>query len=146
MSLIDHIPQETIYEATVCPRENWSTPTRGSDNTLRPRIAVDRVRDSGRSSPMLQKNPLLPPRPYVSRPDRADGARAAGSGFVSAEDFDQTGILAGVDPYESRYWWLPEMHGEPVRPAGDLAAATAWRRLETAQAARRPASRPTAAA
>lgn len=96
---------------------------------------------------MLQKNPLLPPRPYVARPDRADGARTAGTGFISAEEFDLTGILTGVDPYESRYWWLPELHGEPGRSTGDLAAAAAaWRRLETAQAARRSASRPTFAA
>lgn len=30
--------------------------------------------------------------------------------FLVAEDFDTTGILAGVDPYASSYWWMPELH------------------------------------
>jgi len=31
-------------------------------------------------------------------------------GFVSAEDYDATGVLAGLDPCESRYWWLAEFY------------------------------------
>lgn len=60
---------------------------------------------------MLQKNPLLPPRPAPRDPvgDRAARAGRSRSPFVSAEDFDGTGILAGVDPCESRYWWLPDL-------------------------------------
>ncbi len=63
---------------------------------------------------MLQKNPLYPPRP--ASPDQAPvrserRADRAATRFVSAEDFDPTGILAGVDPCESRYWWLPELGG-----------------------------------
>lgn len=30
--------------------------------------------------------------------------------FLSAEDFDGTGILAGMDPCASSYWWMPELH------------------------------------
>lgn len=62
---------------------------------------------------MLRKNPLQPPRPFS--PDRATGAEIPQplpgdrDTFVSAEDFDRTGILTGVDPCESRYWWLPEL-------------------------------------
>jgi hypothetical protein len=41
----------------------------------------------------------------------AHAAQAASGRFVSAEDFDATGILAGVDPCESRYWWVPELYG-----------------------------------
>lgn len=37
--------------------------------------------------------------------------------FVSPEDFDPTGILTGVDPCASSYWWVPEMHAEAERPA-----------------------------
>lgn len=37
--------------------------------------------------------------------------------FVSAEDFDRTGILAGLDPCESRYWWMPEL-GSACEPNG----------------------------
>lgn len=42
--------------------------------------------------------------------------------FLSAEDFDPTGILAGVDPCASSYWWMPELHatdaeGVAFRPA-----------------------------
>ncbi|MFM9059554.1 MAG: hypothetical protein ACKOSQ_10600 [Planctomycetaceae bacterium] len=65
---------------------------------------------------MLQKNPLCPPPPPRSRPavgerhgrEHAGCAGAASRPFVSPEDFDGTGILAGVDPCESRYWWLPD--------------------------------------
>lgn len=63
---------------------------------------------------MLQINPLAPPRPPRSRPvaDRfVPAGERLGAPFVSAEDFDGTGILAGVDPCESRYWWLPELGG-----------------------------------
>ena len=80
---------------------------------------------------MLQRNPLRPPRPLPApvRPQAAATARP----FVSAEDFDVTGLLAGVDPCESRYWWMPELYG----PDTDVPAV---------QATRRTASRPTAAA
>lgn len=43
----------------------------------------------------------------------------AADAFVSAEDFDRTGILTGMDPCESRYWWLPELHVADITP--DLA-------------------------
>ena len=72
---------------------------------------------------MLQKNPLQPPRPSPVPPGPALRRRpldGASRGFTSAEDFDATGILAGVDPCESRYWWLPELatgEGAPARPA-----------------------------
>jgi hypothetical protein len=46
-----------------------------------------------------------------------------GRGFTSAEDFDATGILAGVDPCESRYWWLPELAGGGGAQAGPVQAA-----------------------
>lgn len=29
--------------------------------------------------------------------------------FVSADDFDATGVLVGFDPSASRYWWIPEL-------------------------------------
>lgn len=70
---------------------------------------------------MLQKNPLCPPNPWRSRPGDAIRIRppACGTPFVSAEDFDRTGILTGVDPCESRYWWGPEL------PAATLAEGEA---------------------
>jgi hypothetical protein len=65
---------------------------------------------------MLRPNPLQPPRPFF--PDTPPGtgqgagpAAAATDAFVSAEDFDLTGILTGVDPCEPRYWWMPELYG-----------------------------------
>jgi hypothetical protein len=68
---------------------------------------------------MLQKNPLQPPRPFsaasglpaTSGAETASGSPALGRGFVTPEDFDATGILAGVDPSEPQYWWMPELHG-----------------------------------
>jgi len=58
---------------------------------------------------MLRPNPLQPPRPFLM-PPAGNPASQVPSGLVSAEDFDQTGILSGVDPCESRYWWLPELY------------------------------------
>lgn len=97
---------------------------------------------------MLQKNHLNPPLPF--QPSRATAApvshAAGGDRFVSAGDFDATGVLAGVDPCESRYWWMPELLG-PDTPAtaarNTLAQLLAGGPL---QATSRPTSRPTAAA
>ena len=68
---------------------------------------------------MLEKNRLQPPRSFETA---AVGSRdmfhspAVGSGplFVSAEDFDATGILAGIDPSASSYWWMPELQGRAL--------------------------------
>ena len=75
---------------------------------------------------MLRTNPLQPPLPFSPAPVAGEPAvplPAATDAFVSAEDFDQTGILAGVDPCESRYWWLPELYGP--EPAGLTSASQA---------------------
>ena len=65
---------------------------------------------------MLERNRLQPPRPSAPLPT-AGGLDSYGSGcgglFASAEDYDATGILAGVDPCESRYWWMPELYAAP---------------------------------
>jgi hypothetical protein len=70
---------------------------------------------------MLRQNPLQPPRPVAPTPQQAHvRASTAGSDRVlSAEDFDTTGILAGVDPSESRYWWMPELYGPPAETLVD---------------------------
>ena len=34
------------------------------------------------------------------------------------------GIMAGVDPSESRYWWLPELYGPESAPTDPVAHAT----------------------
>jgi len=86
---------------------------------------------------MLKPNPLCPP-PVPSRVVRREETVARdvsprrSRAFVSAEDFDATGILAGMDCCESRYWWLPELH---VAASGSDAQATS-----------RPVARPPAAA
>jgi hypothetical protein len=87
---------------------------------------------------MLQRNPLQPPRPFVPPAAAAAPRPARACGFLSAEDFDATGVLPGVDPCESRYWWMPELYG-PEAAAGLEAAGRD-------QATRRTASRGTAAA
>ncbi|MCE9629602.1 MAG: hypothetical protein K8S94_02625 [Planctomycetia bacterium] len=93
---------------------------------------------------MLQKNPLQPPLParLPCRPADAAHSMAQASPFVSAEDFDGTGILAGVDPCESLYWWMPELYGPGPAGRCDAAAAAAI----AIQATRRTPSRSTAAA
>lgn len=111
---------------------------------------------------MLQKNPLCPPVP--SQPQRAAASAAptasgsaclAETRFVSADDFDSTGVLAGMDPSESRYWWMPELYGPDAetslasspsvgRPLADALAQTLAQGPR--QATRRSTSRSTAAA
>ena len=93
---------------------------------------------------MLEPNRLDPPRPYAVPQAAAVYGVAVARGtslFVSPDDFDGTGILAGFDPCASNYWWMPELHaGEPA----DLAVAPAG--AAPVHAARRAASRPQAAA
>lgn len=74
---------------------------------------------------MLQKSRFHPPRPFAPVPalpgsGAAEAAVRHGEAvrFVSAEDFDATGILVGCDPCASNYWWMPELHG----PDADAAA------------------------
>ena len=56
--------------------------------------------------------------------------------FLSAEDFDHTGILTGVDPYASSYWWMPELHATSVGEEAFLPAML----QATQRAGSRPAS------
>lgn len=93
---------------------------------------------------MLEPNRLDPPQQYEPprvAPRALTALNRSASLFVSAEDFDRTGILAGFDPCASSYWWMPELHaGEPA----DLAVAQGV--AAPVQAARRTSSRPQAAA
>jgi hypothetical protein len=118
---------------------------------------------------MLEKNRLQPPpcfEAFEAKCRVPESARVTATvsgdalGFVSAEDFDCTGILAGIDPCASNYWWMPELHGpnvsgSPAEPAvsaagtGPVKAAAGL--LESAlrgpaHATQRTASRTTAAA
>lgn len=98
---------------------------------------------------MLRTNPLQPPRPFSPAPVAGEPAvplPAATDAFVSAEDFDQTGILAGVDPCESRYWWVPELYGPEGSDVPPAEHASATRPSPAVQATSRSADRTTAAA
>lgn len=82
----------------------------------------------------------------------ASGVRAAPVAFVSAEAFDATGILVGMDPSASSYWWLPDP-GAPAAlpervPGAELPVSFTVTRgpAEPPQAARRAPSSTTAAA
>ena len=48
-------------------------------------------------------------KPADKGPAIGGGRDFAGEGFLSAEDFDATGILTGVEPCASSYWWIPEL-------------------------------------
>ena len=77
---------------------------------------------------MLQKNPLCPPLPQLPSQVAEGGPGVAvprGRPFIAAEDFDATGILAGMDACESRYWWMPELHGDVAGQATSRDDATA---------------------
>jgi hypothetical protein len=93
---------------------------------------------------MLQKNPLQPPRPFIAAAPVAASAVLArrSPGFLAADDFDATGIMAGVDPSESRYWWLPELYG----PEAGQASAETPASAAVAQATSRAGSRAATAA
>ena len=112
---------------------------------------------------MLERNcpaPSLPSMPARSG-DWSDGERGGGL-FASAEDYDATGILAGVDPCESRYWWMPDLFAAPpaapvltavdglplvgTATAGEGPEAVVERLRRAGQATRRNGSRSTAAA
>jgi hypothetical protein len=133
---------------------------------------------------MLERNRLQPPRP--SAPSQTNGwsdvpssyspssdspfanalAGACAGLFASAEDYDATGILTGVDPSESCYWWMPELYTQasaqaqaPAAIAAESAGETdsmvrragihsglTERLLRAGQATRRSGSRATAAA
>lgn len=92
---------------------------------------------------MLEPNRLHPPQSCRATPrPAASGLRGAGM-FVSADDFDATGILAGCDPCASSYWWMPELHA--AAPA-ELAVAAVADTGGSHQATRRTSARPQAAA
>jgi len=109
---------------------------------------------------MLERNRLQPPRPSASVQTAAgfDGPASGCAGlFASPEDYDATGILAGVDPYESRYWWMPDLYTSSTHTStagtaeGDTGAqprrvGLAERHMRAGQATRRTPSRSTAAA
>lgn len=111
---------------------------------------------------MLERNcpTPAPPSAPARSDDWIDGACTGGL-FASAEDYDATGILAGVDPCESCYWWLPDLvaaevpaAGSPVAglplvgesAAGDGPESVVERLRRSGQATRRNGSRSTAAA
>jgi len=119
-------------------------------------------RHFGLSHIMLAMNRLQPPRPYTPTPQRAvagitnpvAGLPATGDRlFVSAEDFDCTGILSGLDLCESLYWWMSELYGpdvqttlRPALPGPALSEPALPSRKLLAHATRRTPSRSTAAA
>lgn len=73
---------------------------------------------------MLVMNRKHPPRTLFMADVHTPGSASVVSSFVSAEDFDHTGILVGVDPCASSYWWFPELHALPVEADGLTAHAT----------------------
>lgn len=87
---------------------------------------------------MLERNRLQPPRPSAASqtngwsdvPSAYSPASDAQAGacaglFASAEDYDATGILTGVDLSESCYWWMPELHTQATAQAPAQAQAPA---------------------
>jgi hypothetical protein len=97
---------------------------------------------------MLQKNPLLPPLPtsasqaVTMRLPAGVVAAPSGRPLVAAEDFDGTGILTGMDPSASRYWWMPELYG----PEQAVSSHAALPQAASSQATSRLAGSPPAAA
>ncbi|MBM4021214.1 MAG: hypothetical protein FJ284_03065 [Planctomycetes bacterium] len=84
---------------------------------------------------MPRTNPLQPPRPFSPGAGLPAAVRPKAAGFVTADAFDGTGILAGVDPSESRYWWLPELYapeGGVAISGGDQATSRAVSRESAA--------------
>jgi hypothetical protein len=65
----------------------------------------------------------------------AGGPTAGEPGFLTAEDFDGTGIMVGVDVSESRYWWMPELYGPDESAAAEPAQAASGSGTRTSAAA-----------
>ena len=74
---------------------------------------------------MLLKNPLYPPIPPRDASRLPAAAERKPAPFISPEDFDVTGVLAGMDCSESRYWWMPELHADIAAAQPRLAAHAA---------------------
>ena len=93
---------------------------------------------------MLEKSRLNPPRCSAPAVESAQSRTENGFReclFVSAEDFDGLGVLAGIDTCASNYWWMPELYGPDSAadgsvesPPGRLANAV---RTDRGQATRR---------
>lgn len=69
--------------------------------------------------------------------------------FLTAEDFDATGILAGVDTCASSYWWVAELQSasaDTVAPGVEAGGTPQAVPPARHQAARRSASRSSTAA
>lgn len=59
--------------------------------------------------------------------------------FISAEDFDITGLFPGLEPCASSYWWLPDLQEMPANhlvSTGSSVAVAAER--DVSGQARRP--------
>ncbi len=83
--------------------------------------------------------------------DWSSGAAPADPAFLTADDFDATGILAGVDAFASSYWWVAELQSAETgvsqpeaEPGGPPATAPGLPPRH--QAARRSTSRSSTAA
>jgi len=75
-------------------------------------------------------------------------AAPSGRPLLAAEDFDATGILTGMDPSASRYWWMPELYGseQATLPLATIPQATMSSQGAIPQATSRLAGSPPAAA
>jgi len=94
---------------------------------------------------MLEKSRLNPPRCSAPAMESAKSGSAGGfqeSLFVSAEDFDGIGMLAGIDTCASNYWWMPELYGPDSAADGSLGSLPGRLadavRADRGQATRRP--------
>jgi len=101
--------------------ENWASPNASPTTDSGSVFGIRSI-----SASMLRPNPLQPPRPFLTPAERGPAGRVR-TGFISAEDFDRTGILTGVDPCESQYWWLPEL-SVAEQTAARQATSRSWPR------------------
>jgi len=88
---------------------------------------------------------LAQPRQSVRSSPRTGASPAAAPAFVSADDYDVTGILTGMDCCESGYWWAAELRGQGGRTPSECGSGGSQARGPS-QAAARSAAPATAAA
>jgi hypothetical protein len=130
--------------------EKWPPADRPTERHSRPIFVSSQRPPRGILGPyrpfsMLDTNRLQPPRRCQTPSPASQGPASAGrtrrdDRFISADDFDATGILAGMDLCASSYWWVPELHAPPVPAAGPATVTSA------AHATARMSPRSTAAA
>lgn len=128
------------------PKDTCGRPAGDAPGRPPPIIAMPRPRRTPRPTPDVGRDGAS--SAPADAPWSIDAA-PADPAFLTADDFDATGILAGVDTCASSYWWVAELQSasaDTVAPLADVGGTPQAVPPSRHQAARRSASRSSTAA